>query len=302
LPLLDYIEKVGLSHLLEEFLSVRKSGGIYPLAQVSLVLILGRLLGKERISHLEDIEDEILLKRFFGWRKLPDYTTYYNDLKRFQQTEDLIGFKETNKKLTHRILANQKRVILDFDSSVNTVYGHQEGAEVGFNSQNPGKKSFHPLYVFEGISRLCLHAELRNGKAFTSEGMIEAALEALKHLPPDVSIMSRFDKGFPNDEHLSFFENYRDPDTGYPKEILYVGKLKLFKNLVKKGLEKMWCRVYEGTKIIEWTEITHKAQTWSKERRVVLIRMAEATDFDEPYLSEEFLWEYQAIVTNMEIL
>ncbi|MFZ3591938.1 transposase, partial [Bacillus sp. DJP31] len=148
MPLLDYIKKVGLSHLLEELLSVRKSGGIYPLSQVSLALILGRLLGKERISHLEDIEDEIMLKRFFGWRKLPDYTTYYNELKRFQQKEDLIGFSETNQVLTQRILANQERVILDFDSSVNTVYGHQKGAEVGFNSSNPGKKSFHPLYVF----------------------------------------------------------------------------------------------------------------------------------------------------------
>lgn len=32
----------------------------------------------------------------------------------------------------------------------------------------------------------------------------------------------------------------------------------------------------------------------------LLMRMAEAADFDEPYLSEEFLWEYQAIVTNMK--
>ncbi|MFZ3590175.1 hypothetical protein ACOI1C_13070 [Bacillus sp. DJP31] len=49
--------------------------------------------------------------------------------------------------------------------------------------------------------------------------------------------MARFDKGFPNDEHLNFFEDYRDPDTGFSREILYVGKLKLFKNLVKKGLD-----------------------------------------------------------------
>lgn len=27
--------------------------------------------------------------------------------------------------------------------------------------------------------------------------------------------------------------------------------------------------------------------------------MAEASDFEEPLLSEEFIWEYQAIVTNM---
>ena len=300
LPLLDYVEKIQLSRYLDEHLLVRKQGGTYPLSQVSIALILGRLLGKERISHFEDIEEETMLKRFFGWKKLPDYTTYYNDLKRFKEKEELKGFQVTNELLTKRVLVDQKRVILDFDSSVNTVYGNQEGAEVGYNSHNPGKKSFHPLYVYEGISRLCLYAELRNGKAYTSYGMIDAARESLKHVRPDATIMARFDKGFPNDDHLNFFEEYRDPDTGYPKEILYVGKLKLFKSLVKKGLEKKWCRVYEGTKIIEWTEINHQAQTWSKSRRVVLIRMAEAADFDEPYLSEEFLWEYQAIVTNMK--
>lgn len=28
--------------------------------------------------------------------------------------------------------------------------------------------------------------------------------------------------------------------------------------------------------------------------------MAEASEFEEPFLSEEFLWEYQALVTNMK--
>lgn len=154
----------------------------------------------------------------------------------------------------------QDYVILDFDSSVNTVYGDQQGAERGYNPMHPGKKSMHPLYVFEGISRLCLFAELRNGKAYTSDGMIEAATEALKHVRSDTTIMARFDKGFPNDAHLCFFEDYRDPDTDFPKEIPYVEKYKLYRNLVKKGLEKNWCRVYEGTKIIEWTEIELQAQ------------------------------------------
>src|SRR5690625_2352545 len=300
IPLLDYIKKIKLTDHLEEHLSVSKQGGIFPLTEVSTALILGRLLGMERISHFEDIENEILLKRYFGWRKLPDYTTYYNDLQRFKKIEDVEDLKETNEMLTERVLSKQDRVILDFDSSVNTVFGNQEGAEIGYNSMHPGKKSMHPLYVFERISRLCLFAELRNGKAYTSDGMIEAATEALKHVRSDATIMARFDKGFPNETHLRFFEDYHDRDTGFPKEIPYVGKYKLYKNLVRKGLEQKWCRVYEGTKIIEWTEIKHQTQAWSKPRRIVLIRMAEASEFDEPFLSEEFIWEYQALVTNMK--
>src|SRR5699024_6355160 len=67
IPLLDYIEKIQLTNHLEDYLSVSKQGGTFPLATVATALILGRLLGIERISHFEDIEEETLLKRFFGW-------------------------------------------------------------------------------------------------------------------------------------------------------------------------------------------------------------------------------------------
>src|SRR5699024_2087131 len=146
---------------LEELLPIRKQGGLFPLASVSTALILGRLIGIERISHFEDIENETLLKCFFcwdklhfnkvsfsissnceilsipitrlrmsavetqtllkcffGWDKLPDYTTYYNDLQRFEKVEDVEALKETNERLTERVLSKQNRVILDFDSSV----------------------------------------------------------------------------------------------------------------------------------------------------------------------------------------
>ncbi|MFD1068304.1 transposase [Oceanobacillus locisalsi] len=144
LPLLDYVQKIQLKQKLDDRLTIGKQGGIFALPNVALILILGRILGIERISHFEDVENEIMLKRFFKWDKLPDYTTYYNDLNRFEKQEDIEGLAETNKELTKRILSQQDRVILDFDSSVYTVYGNQEGAEVGYNASHPGKKASIP--------------------------------------------------------------------------------------------------------------------------------------------------------------
>src|SRR5699024_8539133 len=138
---------------LEGLLPIRKQGGLFPLASVSTALTLGRLIGVERISHFEDIENETWLKCFFGWDKLPDYTNYYDDLQLFENVEDVDALRETHGRLTERVLSKQSRVILDFDSSVNTVFGHQEGAEVGYHPVHPGNKSMHPLYVFEGNSR-----------------------------------------------------------------------------------------------------------------------------------------------------
>ncbi|MEI3612726.1 hypothetical protein [Pseudogracilibacillus sp. SO30301A] len=51
LPLLDYVKKIRLTDHLEDYLNVSKQGGIFPLPEVAIALILGRVLGIERIYH-----------------------------------------------------------------------------------------------------------------------------------------------------------------------------------------------------------------------------------------------------------
>nr|WP_245864317.1 hypothetical protein [Paenibacillus donghaensis] len=41
-------------------------------------------------------------------------------------------------------------LILDLDSTVETVYGNQAKAAKGGHSHKPGRKSYHPLLAFEG--------------------------------------------------------------------------------------------------------------------------------------------------------
>src|SRR5699024_10300111 len=110
IPLLDYLKKIQLTDHLEELLPIRKRGGLFLLASVSTALMLGRLVGIERISRFEVIENDTLLKCFFGWDKLPDYTTYYDDLQLFEKVEDVEALKETIERLTERVLSKQNRV------------------------------------------------------------------------------------------------------------------------------------------------------------------------------------------------
>jgi len=44
IPLLDFIDKIQLTDHLEEYLSVSKQGGTFPLSLVITALVLGRLL------------------------------------------------------------------------------------------------------------------------------------------------------------------------------------------------------------------------------------------------------------------
>ena len=54
--------------------------------------------------------------------------------------------------------------VLDLDVTVKPIYGHQEGAEVGYNPHKPGRPShaYHTLFV-RGL-RLVLDVEVRSGK------------------------------------------------------------------------------------------------------------------------------------------
>jgi hypothetical protein len=51
--------------------------------------------------------------------------------------------------------APPSKLILDWDSTVQTKYGQQEGAAVGYNPQKRGRKSLHPLLAVAAGTRLC---------------------------------------------------------------------------------------------------------------------------------------------------
>jgi len=53
--------------------------------------------------------------------------------------------------------------ILDVDVTVKPLYGHQEGAEVGYNPHKPGRPSHTYHTYFIGNLRLALDVEVRPG-------------------------------------------------------------------------------------------------------------------------------------------
>ena len=68
---------------------------------------------------------------------------------------------------------HRSRLILDLDSTVVTVFGRQEGAEVGYNPRYRGKRSYDPLLCVEANSTFLWDTELRAGNAGTWDGSPE---------------------------------------------------------------------------------------------------------------------------------
>lgn len=86
---------------------------------------------------------------------------------------------------------------LDFDSTVKTLYGQQEGVVKGYNPAHRGKRSYHPLLCTEAHFQDCLGGALRFGNAYTSEGVLQMLDTTLSILPASArTIRVRADSGF----------------------------------------------------------------------------------------------------------
>lgn len=68
------------------------------------------------------------------------------------------------------------RLVRDWDSTVQTKCGHQEGAARGYNPTKPGRKSFHPLLAISAGTRLCVAYRFRSGDTVTATQW-QAAME-----------------------------------------------------------------------------------------------------------------------------
>lgn len=290
--LIDFLVNSGIrKHFMAPPLQKRRDA-VFQTDDVAMTVILGSLLGQERIFHFEDIELDPLLAAKLGLPKLPDASLLYKDLpKRLGTEAGQSAILSAQRQVIGAVLAKRERIVVDIDSTVETVYGEQELAAVGYNPRHHGRASFHPLLAFEAQTGCCLYAELRSGKAHTAEGFAEFYKKVKQQLPPGCQIgIVRCDKGFTGE---AVFRELEADGTDY------VIKLKWTKPLADMAPNLVWHCITDGDgEHIDWAEVTYQASTWSKPRRVILIRRL---DIDpELVLCADWMWEYIAIATTLD--
>ena len=118
----------------------------YSLSQMILALVYPLVLGLDRLETASFLRSNGTFQYLTGLQSFPDSQT----LRRFLlQAPD--SFLRQMHRVNDRLLQNfihlpnhRSRLIFDLDSSVVTVFGHQQNAEVGYNPRYRGKRSYHP--------------------------------------------------------------------------------------------------------------------------------------------------------------
>lgn len=194
--------------------------------------------------------------------------------------------------------------VLDVDTTVKLLFGHQAGAEIGYNPTKPGRPS-HSLHTY-WISnlRLVLDVEVQGGKAHAAKHSLPRLRLLIAGLSPEERpSLVRGDNAFGNEHVMVEMEEIEQP---------YLFKLRQTAG-VKRLIERQWSRhdwedVGQG---FDATEGELRLTGWSRARRVVVLRRRikgslaveqekegqQALHFID-HADNLKLWEYAVLVTN----
>jgi len=195
----EFLSMLQFRHFLAQNLTYPRRNRRYSLSQMVLALVYPIVLGLDRIETASFLRSNGTFQYLTGLQSFPDSQT----LRRFLLQAPPRLWEQLHS-VNDRLLQNcihlpdhRSRLIFDLDSTVVTTFGHQDGAEVGYNPRYRGKRSYNPLLCIEANSAYLWDAELRAGNAGTWDGSVELLDTCFANVPPDIrEIRARADAGF----------------------------------------------------------------------------------------------------------
>lgn len=116
-------------------------------------------------------------------------------INKFKVDEDVNKLRRVK---ARQVKSELKRIdgdlIPEYDSTVGTGYGRQEGLNVGYNPHKPGRASYHPQLCRERRSGLSVWSRLRRGDTVSSTDFISFLDESWAIIPKRFNRKRR--KGF----------------------------------------------------------------------------------------------------------
>ena len=226
-------------------------------------LFLWVLAGHWRYAHITNVRSDRVNPGLLGMKKVVSEASARRALLHADEGA-CVQWQQSHLKRCYELLLYEPW-ILDVDTTVKLLFGHQEGAVLGYNPTKPGRPS-HVLHTyFMGNTRLVLDVEIRPGNE-----------SAAKYTMPGLWV---FLEGLPREAWPAFIRgdcNYgteRDMCDAEARGVAYVFKLRQTAN-VKKLIQTVfsrggWVPAGQGW---EGVEDLLQLSGWTKKRRVIVLR------------------------------
>jgi hypothetical protein len=288
----QFIRVLQLRDFLARHLAYRRVNSDYSVSQMLLALTYPIILGLDRIETASLLRSNGTFQYLTGLQSFPDPQT----LRRFllnapaHLREQL---HRANDRLLQRFVhlpEHRSRLIFDLDSTVLTLFGHQQGAEVGYNPRYRGKRSYDPLLCWEANSSFLWDVELRRGDAGTWSGSEELLACCFQSTPSDIrELRVRADAGFGYGPVLDMLE---------ARAAQYAVVARMIPSLKRELRGLHYERMHASWEIAEFE---HRPHAWSQARRCIVARRRIGETDPQPTLFTLERYAYRAWHTNIAL-
>ena len=124
--------------------------------------LLSILSGHNRYTHVTALRNDTVNPPLLGMKKVVSEDSLRRAFED-QPARPIETWQRAHLLLSYEPLL-QEQWILDIDTTIKTVYGHQQGAQVGYNPHKRGRPSQVYHTFFMGAARLVLDVEVQPGK------------------------------------------------------------------------------------------------------------------------------------------
>ena len=269
---------------------------------IMMLLIFHLLLGFRKLRDLDYYQDDPLVKRLLGLKRLPDVSTVSRTLR----TIDNPAIEKVRELCRNLVIARlQKlalsRLTLDFDGSVLwTLQRRAEGTAVGYNKKKKGARSYYPLFCTIAQTGQVFDVLFRSGNVHDSNGAQEFIEQCLRHLKeafPGVVIEARLDSAFFSDKIVNFLE---EQGVEFSLSVPFERFAEL-KQIIQE--RKRWKRLNDRW---SWFESFWKPKKWDSRFRFLFIRQRVSIAYRGPIQLDLFVpreegYEFKVMVTNKRV-
>lgn len=289
----QFFQRLQLRKNMSQMVHLPDRNTIYYSSELLLTLVYPIIFGLGRIEATQFLKYNGLFRFLTGLHSHPDATTMRRFLLRLGQV-GLPGLLTLHDRYRQRLLNRPQalsKFYFDCDTTVLTVYGQQEKARKGYNPKKPGRRSYHPLFCFEGQSGDCWAGELYPGDTHPTSVIISVLENATSKLPQAIrKKYFRGDSAFFDKKLINFLEIHR------------------FRYAIVAHRTKPIKRVVPGLKYrrlssnIAAAEFHYQPYGWKHKHRFIVIRRREPEEPSKQMaLFKLAKYTYQVIATNLKL-
>ena len=260
---------------------------------VGILMLL--FIGFNRLWHFTYLQLDAMLCGFFRLTRLPVASTFwrYMDSLGINQANSFLNIMSILRERVWQLCGiNYFRIRIDIDTTVETLFGNQQGGRKGHNTKNRGKKGYRPVLCFIEETREYLMGKLRKGETISGKECAAFITKIKDHLPGCVQqVLLRADGEF-----LSWESVAAAIEADFEFIIANKGCKPPFDS---KGWYRPWKR-----KDIEYNSCIYKPIGWGIECRFVAMRIPKEKDKKpgqaiQCVLFEDDRYTYRIFCTNL---